>query len=158
MYTKPLESSVYNMLAIAQYIIAHPSILTGQINLFEGHSQYEHFNKTFNEVVRTHKYKIECIGISVEYFGTNYIIKGAVTFVFKGCTVYLRMDPICLHENWTLEGVIDRYIKYDKIRDHFFGRSVSGLPILKNSLQCPLITLIYRHVKIISRSKENSSI
>ena len=91
MYANPLKYVVCTLLSIARYIIAHPSILTGQRNLFEGHSQYERFKNIFNEVVRTHKYEIECLGVSVEYFGTNYIRKRAVTFVFKGCTVYPPM-------------------------------------------------------------------
>ena len=102
MYANPSEPVFCPLLALLWYIIAQPSILNGQINLFGWHSQYERFNKTFNEVVRTHKYKIEFIGISAEYFGKNYIRKGAVTFVFKVYTVYLPMEPICLRENWIL--------------------------------------------------------
>ena len=41
------------------------------------------------------------------------------------------MDQICLRTNWTLGGVKDRYIKYKKAGDQFFGMSVTGLPILE---------------------------
>ena len=132
------------------YIISHPSIITGQSNLFEGHSQYERFNKIFNEVVQTHIFEFDCLVISVEYFGTHYIRKGAVTLVAKGFTVSLPMALICLRVNWTLGGVKDRYIKYMKSGYQFVGRSVSGLPILKKSSQCPLLTLIFLYVKIIT--------
>ena len=50
----PSEPVVFTVIALAWYIIAHPSILTGQRNLLERNSQYERFNKIFNEVVRTH--------------------------------------------------------------------------------------------------------
>ena len=66
------------------------------------------------------------------------------------------MTSICLHSNWTLEGVKDRYTKYKKTGDQFVGRAVTGLPILKKSSQFPLLTFLFHHVKIIARRKEKS--
>ena len=65
------------------------------------------------------------------------------------------MASICLHTNWTLGGVKDRYIKYKKTGDQFVGRDLTGLPILKNSLQCPLLTFLFHHVKMISRREKH---
>ena len=48
-YANPLEPVVFTLLALAQYIIAHPSIIIGIKQLFEGNSRYELFNKIFNE-------------------------------------------------------------------------------------------------------------
>ena len=142
------------MLALVGYIISHPSIITGQSNLFEGHSQYERFKKIFNSVVQTHIFEFDCLVISVGYFLTYPIRKGSVTFLAKGFTVSLPMALICLRVNWALGGVKDIYIKYMKSGYQFVGRSVSGLPILKKSSQCPLLTLIFIHVKIITRRKK----
>ena len=83
--------------------------------------------------------------------------KGAAIFVVTGCTVSFLAASIFLRKNWTLGGVKDRYIKYDKARDQFVGRSISGLPILKNISQCPLLTLIFCHVKMITIRKEKNS-
>ena len=99
MYANPLETVVFTMLALSLYNIAHPSILTGKGNLTKGNSQYERFNKIFNEVVQTHRYEFECIGISVEYFRTHSIIKGAAIFVATGCTLSPHMASICLCAN-----------------------------------------------------------
>ena len=55
MYKNNLEPFVCPLLELARYIIAHPSILTGQGNLFKGDYQYERFKKILNEVVRTHR-------------------------------------------------------------------------------------------------------
>ena len=64
------------------------------------------------------------------------------------------MASICLCANWTLGVVKDIYIKYEKAGDQFVGRSVTGLPILKNGLQFPLLALIFRHVKIFARKEK----
>ena len=74
-------------------------------NFLEGISQYERLNKIFNEVVQTHRYEFECLGISVEYFRTHSIRKGAATFLATGCTVSPPMASTWLHTNWKLGGV-----------------------------------------------------
>ena len=51
---KSFKPDASPLLEIVCYIIAHPSIIIDKRNLFEGHSQYERFNKIFNEVVVTH--------------------------------------------------------------------------------------------------------
>ena len=131
MYANPLEPVVCPQLALARYIIAHPSIITVQINLFKGHYQCECFKKIFNDFSRNNWYEFESLGISVEDFRTHSIRKWEDTFVAKVCTVSLPMASICLRANWTLRGVKDRYIKYKKSGDEFVGRAVTALPILK---------------------------
>ena len=64
------------------------------------------------------------------------------------------MESVCLRANFTLGRVKDRYIKYEKAGDQFVGRAVTGLPILKKSSQCPLLTFLFHHVKMIARRKE----
>ena len=73
MYANTLEPVVCPLLALARYIISHPSILTGQGNLFEWNYQYECSHKIFNEIVQTHQYEFEFLGRTVEYLGTHYI-------------------------------------------------------------------------------------
>ena len=157
MYANTSEPVVCPLIGLAWYIIAHPSIITGQGNLLEVHSQYERYNKIINEVVWNHWSEFEYLGISVEYFETHYRRKGAATFVATGCTVSPPMASIFLHGNCTLRGVKYRYIKYKKTGDHFVGRVVTGLPILKNSSQCPLLTPLFHHFKIIARRLKNRS-
>ena len=98
-YTNPLEPVACPLIALAMYIIDHTSILTGQSNVFEGKSQYECFNKIFNEVVLTHQSEFEVLGISVEDFGTHSIKKGAAIFLATGFTLYLPMPYIFLRTN-----------------------------------------------------------
>ena len=75
-YANPLEPVGCPLLALARYIITHPSIFTGQMNLFELHYQYECFNRIFNKVVQNHQSEFEYLGISVEDFWQHSIRKG----------------------------------------------------------------------------------
>ena len=87
--------------------------------------------KIINEVVQNHWSEFEFLDIIVKDFVTDSIRKGASTVISTGSTVSTSMSSICLHKNWTLIGVKDRYIKYKKSGDQFVGRSVTGLPILE---------------------------
>ena len=84
--------------------MVHPSILTGVSNLFEGMSQYERFNRIFNDVVKENREEIIALGISLEDFGMHSIRKGAATYVATGCTVSPPMASICIRACWTLGG------------------------------------------------------
>ena len=99
--------------------------------MLEGHSQYESFNKTFNEVVQNHRSEFEYLGISVEYFGTHPIRKGSATFVYTIFTLSTPKAYIWLHATWKFARVKDRYIKYEKTGYQFVGRAVTGLPMIK---------------------------
>ena len=129
-YANPIDPAVCPLLALSRHIMVHPTILTGQCNLFEGMSQYERFNRIFNDVVIEYREDFVALGICPEDFGTHSIRKGAATFVSTGCTVSPPMASICLRACWTLGGVNDRYIKYEKAGDQYVGRVVSGLPVL----------------------------
>ena len=86
-YDNPLEPVGCPILTLTQYIISNPIILDGNCNIFEVKSQYEKFNKIFNEAVKSHRNAFIALGISPEYFGTHYIWKGAATFVATRCAV-----------------------------------------------------------------------
>ena len=94
MYANNLEPVVCPLLALAGYIISHPSILIDQSNLFEWHYQYECFHKISNKIVQTHQFEFKFVGRTVEDFGKHSITKGSTaTFIATVCTVSL---PIAL--------------------------------------------------------------
>ena len=51
--------------------------------------------------------------------------------ISTGTTVSPPMASLCLRANWSLKGVQNRYIKYEKTDDQYVGHTVCGLPILK---------------------------
>lgn len=62
-----------------------------------------------------------------EYFGTHSLRKGAVTHISTGTTSCPPISSICLRANWSMPGVLNRYIKYENAGDQFVGRCVAGL-------------------------------
>ena len=129
-YANPLMPEICPVLAMGRYIICNPTILSGQCDLFEGSSQYDRFNKIFNDIVDhdDHRQSFISLGIPPEYFGTHSIRKGAVTLVATGSTASPPIASICLRANWAMPGVMNRYIRFEAAGDQFVGRSVSGLP------------------------------
>ena len=52
--------------------------------------------------------------------------KGAVTHISTGTTSCPPIASICLRANWSMPGVMNRYIKYENAGDQFVGKCVSG--------------------------------
>ena len=51
LYSNPINPEICVHLGITRHLICNPTILNGQCDLFEGSSQYDRFNKIFNDVV-----------------------------------------------------------------------------------------------------------
>ena len=111
---------IFPFLAMACHLICDPKILNGQCHIFDGSGQYERFNGIFLEIVGHPKYRhiFIALGMQPEYFGTNSIRKGEVTFVATGCTTCPTIASICLRSNWSMPGVMNRYIKYESAAKH----------------------------------------
>jgi hypothetical protein len=100
--------------------------LEGKTVLFEGSDQYNRFNKIFTRIIK----KYVSLGMSPEDFGTHSIRKGAVTHVATGSIVCPPIASICICANWSMPGVLNRYIKFESAGDQFVGQCVSGRPRL----------------------------
>ena len=72
-YANPIVPEICIVLAIGRYLICNPTILAGQCDLFEGSSQYERFNKIYNDIINDDRYRDEFVslGIPPEFFGTH---------------------------------------------------------------------------------------
>ena len=116
-------------LALARHLINDPNILAGQRALFEGSGQYDRYNKILFDIVSGDEYrdKFVSLGMPPEYFGTHSLRKGAVTHISTGTTSCPPISSICLRANWSMPGVLNRYIKYENAGDQFVGRCVAGL-------------------------------
>ena len=80
--------------------------------------------------MKEHKYEFSSFGILTEDIGTHSKYKNAIIYVANGCTISPTMSSIFMQENWTIGGVKEIYIKYEKAGDQFVGRTVSVLPII----------------------------
>jgi hypothetical protein len=66
------------------------------------------------------------LGMPPQYFGTHSVRKGAVTHISTGITLCPPIASICLRANWSMPGVINRYIIYENAGDQLVGKCVSG--------------------------------
>ena len=108
-YANPEDPYICPFLAMARHLMNNPLILGGKRSLFEGSSQYERFNKIFNEIIHDPRYSGEfvALGIPPEHFGTHSIRKGAVTHIATGTTSCPPIASICLRANWAMPGVMN---------------------------------------------------
>ena len=70
--------------------------------------------------------RFSSLGMPPQYFGTHSVRKGAVTHISTGTTSCPPIASICLRANWSMPGVMNRYIKYENAGDQFVGKCVSG--------------------------------
>ena len=70
------------------------------------------------------------VGILPECFGGHYIQRGADNYVATWCTVSPPMTLIFIRVNCTIGGLNNGSIKHKIAGGRFFGRCVSGIPIL----------------------------
>jgi hypothetical protein len=75
--------------------------------------------------------EIEKRGIKSENIGTHSMRKGASTFGSSGTTACPSSTAIHLRAGWTIGGVQDSYLRYEKAGDMHVGRTVTGLPVMK---------------------------
>jgi hypothetical protein len=115
-------------LAMGRHLINNPTILAGRCAIFEGTGQYDRFCRILYEMVSDLRYrdKFVSLGMPPQYFGTHSIRKGAVTHISTGTTSCPPIASICLRANWSMPGVMNRYIKYENAGDQFVGKCVSG--------------------------------
>ena len=90
-----------------------------------------------------------------EDIGTHSIQKCAVIYVANGCTISPTMSSIFIQENWTIGGVEDIYIKYEKAGDQFVARTVSVLPIPNKEFSISPPYFDYSDLEDYERDMEN---
>lgn len=129
-YSNPHCPQICTFLALARHLINCPKILEGRTVLFEGSDQYDRFNKIFLRIIKKNRARFVSLGMSPEDFGTHSIRKGAVTHTSTGSVACPPIGSICIRANWTLPGVLPRYLKGENAGDQFVGQCVSGRPRL----------------------------
>ena len=115
-------------LAMGRHLINNPTILAGKCSIFEGTGQYDRFCRILYDMVSDARYRdrFSSLGMPPQYFGTHSVRKGAVTHISTGTTSCPPIASICLRANWSMPGVMNRYIKYENAGDQFVGKCVSG--------------------------------
>ena len=99
-YSVPENPAICPVLAMAKHLVNRPQILRGNCALFEGTSQYNHYNNILRSIVQSPQHRQSFIdrGLNPQYFGTHSMRKGAVTHTACGITSSPPIASICI---WT---------------------------------------------------------
>jgi hypothetical protein len=87
-YANNEDPYIFPLLALSQYLIDHPNILSGTCPLFEGSGQYDLYSNILADIVssKEHRDTFISLGMIPEHFGTHLTRKGAVTHISTGTT------------------------------------------------------------------------
>ena len=79
--------------------------------------------------------------------GTHSVRKGATSFCNGGSTVGPSGTAVNLRGGWTMGGIQDTYMRYERASDQYVGRTLSGLPINRKdfALLPPFFSIRTRH-------------
>jgi hypothetical protein len=120
-YAIPLQPNVCPFLAMAVYLFSYTKILSLNLSLFPGHSQYDRFCKELRCLLYDFKGDFSVYGFEPTKLGTHSTHKGVATVVCSGCTMSLQIVPVCICTGWTMGSVKDHYLKYEAAGDQFVG-------------------------------------
>ena len=128
-YPNALMPAVCPVLALGIYLLCTGFEATPN-KLFPGGKQYDRYQKKLRKLLSSPAVaaELDSRGLKASDFGTHSVRKGAATYCCSGSTAGPHMAAIQLRAGWTLEGVQDRYIRYEAAGDQAVGRFVSGLP------------------------------
>ena len=147
-YANPGNPAVCPILALARYLFSFPGILTpterqplikqqnssagnisinGYGKLFPGDSQYERFMACFRKVIRDHPDEFKRVGVDSGDLGSHSVRKGSCSYAAAGTTVAPPIVSICLRAMWSMGGVKERYLSFEKAGDQYLGRVITGM-------------------------------
>ncbi len=155
-YATPHNPITCPILALGGYLFSNPGILTpspshdkydpnvetslidpslrephisqnGYTKLFPGRNQYDRFMKCFRKVILENEDDFWRLGIQDGDLGSHSARKGSCSYASSGSTVSPPIVSVCLHAQWSMGSVKERYLHYEKAGDQYLGRVVSGL-------------------------------
>jgi hypothetical protein len=128
-FPNPVNPAVCPVLSLAIYLLC-TGFEEEPNKLFPGGKQYDRYHKALKRLLEDPVVKAELKGRGIDpsQIGTHSVRKGAATYCASGLTAGPSMAAIQLRAGWTLEGVQNRYIRYEGAGDQVVGRTVSGLP------------------------------
>ena len=128
-YANPFKPEICPILALGLYFLCHTEREDASDALFPGGQQAARFGTLLRAELRKSSVvaQLAVHGVKPGDLGTHSLRKGASTFVSSGSTAGPSITSICLRCGWSIGGVQDRYIRYERCGDEFCGRCVAGL-------------------------------
>ena len=127
-YTNPDNYHVYCVTAVTEYLLCFPQLFQdGNGMLFPaGPKQEERFGAILLRVLEKHKDELLELGYEPNDIGVHSIRKGAGTYASSGTTAAPSSVSVNNRGGWTLGGVRDVYMLYERAGDQYVGRILSG--------------------------------
>lgn len=129
-YANPLRPEICPILALGIYFMCTPFGEKGE-RIFEGDHQYDRFSEALDDLLKLPEVAavLKQMGINPKDIGTHSFRKGGATYCTSGSTQCPSVTAVYLRAGWTIEGVQNRYLRYEAAGDYFVGRTICGLPI-----------------------------
>ena len=130
-YTNPDNYHVCCVTAVTEYLLCFPQLFQdGNGMLFPGPKQEERFGAILLRVLEKHKDELLELGYEPNDIGVHSIRKGAGTYASSGTTAAPSSVSVNNRGGWTLGGVRDVYMLYERAGDQYVGRILSGMNVL----------------------------
>ncbi|DAZ95291.1 TPA: LOW QUALITY PROTEIN: hypothetical protein N0F65_007781 [Lagenidium giganteum] len=105
------------------------------IKLFAGSRQYNRFSSVFDRALKQAQPELQRRGIQLEDIGSHSIRKGSTSYCSSGSTMCPSSISVHLRARWALDGVQDRYLRYESAGDMFVGRARLACPSISQNLR-----------------------
>lgn len=130
-YTNPDNYPVCCVTAVTEYLLCYPQLFQDSNGmLFPGPKQEERFGVILQRVLEKHEEELKELGYQPGDIGVHSIRKGAGTFASSGTTAAPSSVSVNNRGGWTLGGVRDVYMLYERAGDQYVGRILSGMNVL----------------------------
>lgn len=130
-YTNPDNYHVCCVTAVTEYLLCFPQLFQdGNGRLFPGPKQEERFGIILQRVLAKKSEELCGLGYGPNDIGIHSIRKGAGTFASSGTTAVPSSVSVNNRGGWTLGGVRDIYMLYERAGDQYVGRILSGMNVL----------------------------
>ncbi|KAI2511612.1 hypothetical protein MHU86_2866 [Fragilaria crotonensis] len=130
-YTNPDSYNVCCITAVTEYLLCFPQLFQdGNGRLFPGPKQEEQFGAILLQVLGKMSEELRGMGYGPNDIGVHSIRKGAGTFASSGTTAAPSSVSVNNRGGWTLGGVRDVYMLYERAGDQYVGRILSGMNVL----------------------------
>ena len=128
-YANPLNPEICPILSLGIYFLC-TTFTDASAALFPGTDQYDRYQKGLKRLFARPPVasRLEVMSIDPRHLGSHSTRKGATSYCASGSTACPSSTAVCLRAGWSLQGVQDRYLRYEAAGDQHVGRTVCGLP------------------------------
>lgn len=131
-YANPLNPGACVLTALGIHLAVYGAPKERTDPLFEGDRQHDRFVKKLRKVLDQHaelKGLLDRQGITVDDIASHSLRKGGRSFCAGGSTMGPSTASVLLRGGWRLDGMDQKYVRYEHAGDQLVGRHLSMLDV-----------------------------